>query len=87
MSTSLLLLRLKVGQQILILFMLVRVQQEHPFERFIMIYRYTISGKVHKSDRTISQSASIPLGLSVDDLMSKVTAFSKAFDLTKLEVN
>lgn len=52
-----------------------------------MIYKYTLYGKVHNSDRIISYYASIPLGLAQEDLWSRVIAFSKAFDFLKLEVN
>lgn len=52
-----------------------------------MIYKYSLHGKLHNTDRTISYSASIPLGLAQEDLWSRVMAFSKAFDFLKLEVN
>jgi hypothetical protein len=52
-----------------------------------MIYKYSLFGKLHNSDRTISYSASIPLGLAMEDLLERVKSFSTAFDLIKLEVN
>jgi len=52
-----------------------------------MIYKYSLFGKLHNSDRTVSCTVSIPLGMSKDDMWERITAFSKAFDLTKLEVN
>lgn len=52
-----------------------------------MIYKYSLYGKVHNSDRTISYSASIPLGLAQEELWVRAMAFAKAFDLLKLEVN
>jgi hypothetical protein len=52
-----------------------------------MIYKYSLYGKLHNSDRTISYSASIPLGLPMEELWERVMAFSKAFDITKIDLN
>jgi hypothetical protein len=52
-----------------------------------MIYKYTLYGKVHNSERPVSYSASIPLGLTQAELWERVMSFSKAFDLTKLELS
>ena len=52
-----------------------------------MIYKFTLYGKVHNTDRNISYYASIPLGISYEDLWEHVTDFAKAFDFVKLEVN
>jgi hypothetical protein len=52
-----------------------------------MIYKYSLYGKIHNSDRTISYTASIPLGLPKEDLWDRVKSFSTAFDLIKLELN
>lgn len=52
-----------------------------------MIYAYTLHGKVHNSDRKISYYASIPLGISNEDLWERVANFAKAFKFLKLEVN
>lgn len=52
-----------------------------------MIYNYSLYGKVHNSDRKVSYTATIPLGLPTEDFWQRVMAFGKAFDLLKLEVN
>lgn len=52
-----------------------------------MIYKYSLFGKLHNSDRTVSCTVSIPMGLPKEDLLERVKSFSTAFDLTKLEVN
>ncbi len=107
--------RLKVGQQTLNLFMLVRIQLGDPFllplpligkradfesanlgssprgasttKDFIMIYKYTIFGKLHNTNRGISHTVSIPMGLSVEEVCTRLTAFCKAFNFVKLEIN
>ena len=52
-----------------------------------MIYKYSLYGKLHDSNQTISYTASIPLGLAHEDLWKRVMAFAKAFDFLKLEVD
>jgi hypothetical protein len=52
-----------------------------------MIYKYSLYGRLHNSDRTITYTSSIPLGLAQEDLWKRVMAFAKAFDFLKLEVN
>ena len=52
-----------------------------------MIYKYTLYGKVHNSERTVSCSVSIPLGLTQAEVWESVMSFAKAFDLTKLELS
>lgn len=52
-----------------------------------MIYKYSLYGKLHNSDRTITYTSSIPLGLAQEDLWERTMAFAKAFDFLKLEVD
>lgn len=52
-----------------------------------MIYKYAIFGKLHNTDTSISCMASIPTGIPVEELCTKLMAFCKAFDFVKLEVN
>ena len=52
-----------------------------------MVYKYTIYGKVHNSDRKISYSASIPMGISTDEMIDRIKAFAKSVDLIKFELH
>ena len=52
-----------------------------------MIYKYAIFGKLHNTDRVISSAVSIPTGIHMEELCNRLTAFCKAFDFVKLEVN
>lgn len=51
-----------------------------------MIYKYTLTGKIHNSDRIITSACSIPMGLSTEDFWTRAINFGKAFKLIKLEV-
>ena len=52
-----------------------------------MIYRYSLHGKLHESGRAVSYAASIPLGLTQEELRNRIDAFSKAVKLDKLVIN
>jgi len=52
-----------------------------------MIYGYTISGTVEDSGKKVSCTVSVPMGLSKEDFLEKITAFCKAFKLKQVQVS